>query len=31
MIDIIEHGVIHEIHLNRPPVNALNLELLTRA
>jgi enoyl-CoA hydratase/carnithine racemase len=28
MIDIIEHGVIHEIHLNRPPVNALNDELL---
>ncbi len=29
MIDIIEHGVIHEIHLNRPPVNALNHELLS--
>lgn len=28
MIDIIEHGSIHEIHLNRPPVNALNPELL---
>ena len=29
MIEIIEHGAIHEIHLNRPPVNALNLELLS--
>ena len=29
MIEIIEHGAIHEIRLNRPPVNALNLELLT--
>ena len=29
MIDIIEHGDIHEIHLNRPPVNALNLELFS--
>ena len=28
MIDIIEHGPIHEVHLNRPPVNALNHELL---
>jgi len=28
MIDIIKHGDIHEIHLNRPPVNALNDELL---
>jgi enoyl-CoA hydratase/carnithine racemase len=28
MIDIIEHGAIHEIHLNRPPVNALNQDLL---
>jgi len=28
MIDIIEHGAIHEIRLNRPPVNALNPELL---
>ena len=29
MIDIIEHGAIHEIRLNRPPVNALNHELLS--
>lgn len=29
MLEIIKHGVIHEIHLNRPPVNALNLELLS--
>ncbi len=28
MLEIIKHGVIHEIRLNRPPVNALNLELL---
>ena len=28
MIEIIEHGFIHEIHLARPPVNALNPELL---
>ena len=29
MIDIIEHGVIHEIRMNRPPVNALDPELLS--
>jgi enoyl-CoA hydratase/carnithine racemase len=29
MIEIIERGVIHEIRMNRPPVNALNPELLT--
>ena len=29
MIAIIEHGDIHEIRLERPPVNALNDELLT--
>jgi len=28
MIEIIEHGAIHEIRLARPPVNALNPELL---
>ncbi|MEO6172911.1 MAG: enoyl-CoA hydratase/isomerase family protein [Arenimonas sp.] len=28
MIDIIQHGQIHEIRLARPPVNALNFELL---
>ena len=28
MIDIIEHGAIHEIRMARPPVNALNPELL---
>lgn len=28
MIDIIEHGEIHELRLNRPPVNALSPELL---
>ena len=28
MIDIIKHGDIHEIRMNRPPVNALNPELL---
>jgi enoyl-CoA hydratase/carnithine racemase len=28
MIEIIEHGVIHEIRLARPPVNALNPDLL---
>jgi enoyl-CoA hydratase/carnithine racemase len=28
MIEIIEHGVIHEIRMSRPPVNALNPELL---
>lgn len=28
MIDIIQHGQIHEIKLARPPVNALNFELL---
>ncbi len=28
MIEIIEHGNIHEIKLARPPVNALNFELL---
>lgn len=29
MIEIFEHGAIHEIRLNRPPVNALNPELLS--
>jgi enoyl-CoA hydratase/carnithine racemase len=29
MIDLIEHGQIHEIRMNRPPVNALNPELLS--
>ena len=29
MLEIIEHGVIHEIRLNRPPVNALNHGLLS--
>jgi enoyl-CoA hydratase/carnithine racemase len=29
MIEIIEHGEIHEIRMNRPPVNALNPELLS--
>lgn len=29
MIDIIEHGEIHELRLNRPPVNALSPELLS--
>ena len=29
MIEIIEHGAIHELRLNRPPVNALNPELLS--
>lgn len=28
MIDIIEHGAIHELRMNRPPVNALNPDLL---
>lgn len=28
MLEIVEHGVIHEIRLARPPVNALDLELL---
>ena len=28
MIEIIEHGSIHEIRMSRPPVNALNPELL---
>lgn len=28
MIEIISHGMIHEIKLARPPVNALNLEIL---
>ena len=28
MIEIIEHGRIREIRLNRPPVNALNPELV---
>jgi enoyl-CoA hydratase/carnithine racemase len=28
MLDIIEHGTIRELKLARPPVNALNLELL---
>jgi enoyl-CoA hydratase/carnithine racemase len=28
MIEIIQHGSIHEIKLARPPVNALNFELL---
>jgi enoyl-CoA hydratase/carnithine racemase len=28
MIEITQHGVIHEIKLARPPVNALNFELL---
>lgn len=28
MIEIIEHGAIHEIRMARPPVNALNPELL---
>ena len=28
MIDVIEHGEIHELRLNRPPVNALSPELL---
>ena len=28
MIEIIQHGFIHEIKLARPPVNALNFELL---
>ncbi len=29
MIDVIEHGEIHELRLNRPPVNALSPALLT--
>ena len=29
MLEIIEHGVIHEIRLNRPPVNALDHALLS--
>ncbi len=29
MIDLIEHGEVHELRLNRPPVNALSPELLT--
>lgn len=29
LLQIIEHGDIHELRLNRPPVNALNPELLT--
>lgn len=29
MIEIVEHGVIHEIRLNRPPVNALDHALLS--
>ena len=28
MIEVIEHGAVHEIHLARPPVNALDLDLL---
>lgn len=28
MIDVIQHGTIHEIKLARPPVNALNFDLL---
>jgi enoyl-CoA hydratase/carnithine racemase len=28
MIEIIEHGAIHELRMSRPPVNALNPELL---
>ena len=28
MITIIEHGTIHELRLQRPPVNALNDDLL---
>ena len=30
MIDIIEHGKIRELRLNRPPANALTAELLGR-
>ena len=29
MIEIIQHGHIHEIRLARPPVNALNFDLLS--
>jgi enoyl-CoA hydratase/carnithine racemase len=28
MIEVIEHGQVHELHLARPPVNALDLGLL---
>lgn len=28
MIEVIKHGAVHEIHLARPPVNALDLDLL---
>src|SRR5271163_4146072 len=29
MIVVTNHGTVRELRLNRPPVNALNLELLT--